>query len=249
MRIAIFSDVHGNLEALDQFVAHSRRLGVEGYACLGDSIGYGPNPNECLEKIKSLGNVGVVLGNHEWAALNLEEAIYSMNPMAYDAISWTQKHLTVNNKKYISSLKLIIETGASTLVHASAFEPQRWEYLISGKTDRLSLCMESSSTHITFVGHTHRPMIADSSGHLILADSTFDDGTEYLDDGRGKLLVNPGSIGQPRDSLKKPCYVIMDTCTNLLTWRRINDYDPSVTARKILETQLPAECAYYLTRR
>jgi predicted phosphodiesterase len=247
MRLAVFSDIHGNLEALDLFIEHSRALDVDRYACLGDIVGYGPNPNECISEIRAMGKINVVMGNHEWACLNLSESSAFMNSMAYDAITWTSKHLTDDNRKYISGLGNKIEMGPFSFVHASAFQPYKWEYLNPGKSLRIMLCLHNSGTHTTFVGHTHRPMIVDSGGRQPLVDSGFEDGVSYLDESASKILVNPGSIGQPRDRIRKPCYAMVDTITNTITWHRLNNYDPKVTARKILDTDLPVECAYYLT--
>ena len=248
MRLAVFGDVHGNLEALELFLDHARELDVHRYACIGDIIGYGPNPNECIEKIRSLPKINVTMGNHEWASLNLNESSVHMIPMAYAAIVWTQKRLSTDSTKYISELYDKIEMGPYTFVHASAFQPRKWAYLSSRKNFRIMLCFHSSSTRITFVGHTHRPMILDSHGRHLTDDVTFPDRTTYADDGTRRILVNPGSIGQPRDTLMKPCYVLHDTIKNELTWYRLNNYDPAITAQKILATDLPEECAYYLTR-
>lgn len=249
MRLAVFSDVHGNLEALEAFFHHVREIGVDEFACLGDIIGYGPNPNECLEKVRSLPEIGVTLGNHEWASLNLEESSAGMSPMVYDSIVWTEKHLNSVSRKYIAGLQCKIERGIYTFVHASAFQPKKWEYLTSVKKIEIMHCCRSSSTRITFVGHTHRPMILDSRGNPLLNDETFPNGTVYSDDGTQRLLVNPGSIGQPRDTLRKPCYVIHDTVSNEFIWYRLNNYDPKITAKRILATDLPKECASYLYKR
>ena len=248
MKLAVFSDVHGNLEALDLFIAHANKQGAHGYACLGDIIGYGPNPNECLEKIRSLDNLHVVMGNHEWAALNLEESSGFMNVMAHDAIVWTRKNLNPINTEYIAELPDKIQSDQFTLVHASAFRPFDWEYLISGRTSAIKLCLLNSSTRLTFVGHTHRPMIADQSGESLSEITVFDEKVNLIDASYGKLLINPGSIGQPRGSIRKPCYVMIETEKNTVTWHWLKNYAPAATAKKILATDLPPECAYYLSR-
>ena len=248
MRLAVFSDVHGNLEALAAFLKHSRDRCVDRYACVGDIIGYGPNPNECITEISSIPQIITVKGNHEWACSDPTKLSVDMVPMAYKSIVWTQKRLNPHSMKYIAQIDHRVETLECTFVHASAHQPTKWEYLNFGKTHEIMLCFEYSSTRITFVGHTHRPMILDSYGRFLTDDINFPDGTTYADDGVRRILVNPGSIGQPRDTLRKPCYVLHDTITNELTWYRLNNYDPEITAQKILATDLPAECAYYLTR-
>ena len=109
MRLAIFSDVHGNLEALESFLGAVRIERADHLFCLGDSIGYGPNPNECLELIRSINNVVVLIGNHEWAALNINKAQWSMSVTAFKAIEWTRLRLTRNNLEYIRDLPLTAE--------------------------------------------------------------------------------------------------------------------------------------------
>lgn len=248
MKLAVFSDVHSNLEALELFLEHSSHLGVEEYACLGDIIGYGPNPNECIATVSSLENIDIVMGNHEWAILNPLEASLTMNPMAHDAIVWTQQQLSEQSRQYISGLDYKIQKGPFTFVHASAFEPDRWEYLLAGNSAGVALCLLHSVSRMTFVGHTHRPMIADSHGESLIPTGRIKDGTTYRYSDSDKILVNPGSIGQPRGEFRKPSYITVDTASNEITWHRLDDYDPKRTVEKILATDLPAECAYYLNR-
>lgn len=248
MKLAVFSDVHANLEALELFIVHAKSQGVDGYACLGDMIGYGPNPNECLERIRSLDNLVVIMGNHEWAALHLEESDDFMNTMAHDAIVWTKENLSSKNLEYMAELPDKVEIDQFTLVHASAFQPRNWEYLMPARSSAIMLCLLHSSTPYTLVGHTHRPMMANESGESFFEIPIAEDVVTFSNDRSGKLLINPGSIGQPRGNHRKPSFVIMDSEKNTVSWHCLHEYDPEVTARNILATGLPPECAYYLMR-
>lgn len=247
MRLAIISDVHSNLEALEIFLDTISLQRVDRLFCLGDSIGYGPNPNECLELIRSLDEAVVLMGNHESAALNLGEARWQMNPIAFKAIVWTEQRLTKANMDYIRGLPLSAEFDPWAFFHASAYRPERWDYIRPKDRLKVGLCVEFARKRIVCVGHTHQPMLLDTNGDPVLAASFFSDGTSYREDGASKLIVNPGSIGQPRDHVSRPSYIIYDSSDRTITWHRLSDYDPSVTAEKILSTDLPSELAYYLT--
>lgn len=246
MRLAIFSDVHGNLEALEIFLEALTNDRVDRLFCLGDSVGYGPNPNECLELIRSINNIVVLMGNHEWALLNMATAQRSMNPVAFKAIDWTRLRLTDANFDYISCLPIGAEYGSFCFFHASAHSPEQWDYVRPGDSVTVQSCFNSSTQRITCVGHTHRPMLLDINGDQVLPTVLFSDGTSYQEDGKSNLIINPGSIGQPRDHSHLPCYVIYDSDTCSITWRRLSDYDASITAAKIFASGLPAKLAYYL---
>lgn len=246
MRLAIFSDVHGNLEALENFLEALKDERVDRLVCLGDTIGYGPNPNECLEMIKSISKIIVLMGNHEWAALNPKEAQWSMNSVAYKAIEWTRFRLTMANFDYISYLPISAELDSFCFFHASAYFLGRWDYIRPGDRATVRLCLDHSTQRITCVGHTHQPALLDANADEVLPSNLFSDGTTYKESGNSKLIINPGSIGQPRDRSHLPCYVIYDSEARCITWRRLPGYNPHITAQKILESGLPAELAYYL---
>ncbi|MDA8408187.1 MAG: metallophosphoesterase family protein [Deltaproteobacteria bacterium] len=246
MRLAFFSDVHGNLEALEIFLEALRNYSVDRLFCLGDSVGYGPNPNECLELIRSIDNVVVLMGNHEWALLHMAMAERSMSPVAFKAIDWTRLRLTDANFEYISGLPMGAEYDSFCFFHASAHSPQQWDYVRPGDRLAIELCFSSSSQRITCVGHTHRPMLIDANGDQILPTTLFSDGINYQEDGKSNLIINPGSIGQPRDRSHLPCYVIYDSENHSITWRHLSNYDASITAKKILNSNLPWELAYHL---
>jgi len=109
------------------------------------------------------------------------------------------------------------------------------------------MCLDFAPRRIVCVGHTHQPMLLDDNGDQVLFMSHFSDGTTYLDTGESRLILNPGSIGQPRGSCADPSYITYDSETRKIVWRRLLNYNPSVTAEKMLSFGLPAELAYYLT--
>jgi predicted phosphodiesterase len=246
MRIAVFSDVHGNLEALEAFLERIREQDVDRICCLGDLVGYGPNPNECVEMVRSLPGINVVLGNHDWAMNNQGSLSVDMSPVALEGIQWTDRYLTPENRTYLKSLPTSIDMGPFTFVHASSFRPLRWQYLRPGKPFRTWLCMRYAAGRIVAIGHTHAPAIMDAQGSAIMPDNDFSDAMEFQDDGHSRFLVNPGSIGQPRDKLLRPSYMIYDTRSMKMTWHRLTEYDCFITLRKILHSGLPDDSAWLL---
>jgi predicted phosphodiesterase len=246
MRLAIFSDVHGNLEGLQAFLERVHRQNVDRFCCLGDLVGYGPNPNECVDLIRSLGRTVVTLGNHDWAALDVQNRGAGLNPMALEALRWTNRQLGPEQRLYLERLKPIVDTASYTFAHASAYQPMRWDYLLPRNFWKILQCFRAAAGRLIFVGHTHAPLVMNENGDPLLPGERYPDGTEFRDDGRSRLIINPGSIGQPRDDILKPCYLIYDTQELVITWYRLSDYDPEPTVRKIIQSDLPEECAWQL---
>lgn len=248
MRIGVFSDVHGNLEALRSLETTLNEEKLDRLFCLGDSIGYGPNPNECLDLLRSFESLVVLMGNHEWAALNLDLAGFAMNPTAYKAIVWTAKQLTGDNWDYIRNLSLTTAVGDCCFFHSSAYFPQNWDYVQPGDFLSIKLCLKFAPRRIIFVGHTHQPALMKYDCDDVLPCRFFSDGTVYEDPGCSRLIVNPGSIGQPRGMIRSPCFVIYDSEMGTITWRHLTNYEPVITAKKILSTDLPSKLARFLLR-
>jgi predicted phosphodiesterase len=246
MRLAVFSDLHGNLEALQAFIERIKTQDVDRLCCLGDLVGYGPNPNECVETVRSLPKVNVVLGNHDWAAYNPGDTSFDLNPVALEAIQWTQTVLSTTNMDYLKGLPPMIDMGQFTFVHTSAYKPFSWQYLVPGRNVRVWMCFRFAAGRIVFTGHTHVPVLMDDRGRSLLPECDFRDGFVHTDDGKSRLLVNPGSLGQPRDRMSMPSYVIYDTETKTVSWHRILRYDCHITIRKILSSGLPPGSAHFL---
>lgn len=208
MRLAVFADIHGNIEALDTVLADCARREVDRYVCLGDLVGYGPNPNRCIEKVRRLPRLNVVLGNHDAAAV-WRTSPYHMNPVATEAIMWTMERLSDDHAAFLKRLPDQFDMGPINFSHANPYNPMAWRYLNEGKYALRSF--SRCRSRLIFVGHTHQPLVI-TRGKLWQV---------HFDTARGSVIVparahqrqivNCGSVGQPRDANPKACYCIYDT--------------------------------------
>ncbi len=236
MRIAVFSDIHANLEALEAFIEDALRRRIDKYFCLGDLVGYGANPNTCIEAVRALPQVEVILGNHD-AAATWAASPYEMNPKAREAIMWTMDRLTDVNRAFLEKLPLLSREDNRVWAHASPFNPAAWSYVQDQANARL--CLWRTRSDLTFVAHTHRPMVIRPSGMLRLAftapehEAVFD-----LPPGR-RMICNCGSVGQPRDGLAAGSYLVLDTAAERIEFIRFS-YDVHTAAGKIRAAGLPA---------
>ncbi len=234
MKRALISDIHGNLEALQAVLRDIDEVSVDEIYCLGDIIGYGPNPCECLDLVMKLCKA-TILGNHDQAALFDPDGF---NPMALQAIYWTRDQLdsgagtpvTINKRwDFLGELPRQIDEGSLMFVHGSPRDPtneyvfpeyifdQRKMEILFGKIDQYC-----------FMGHTHIPGVFTTSCEFISPREC----DHHYRLGKEKVLVNVGSVGQPRDDDNRSCYVVLDTDENTLTYRRV-EYDIDKTANKI----------------
>lgn len=224
MRVLVFSDVHANLTALERALADADEY--DAVWCLGDLVGYGPDPNECIERIRHLPNLTCILGNHDAAVLGLIE-IEAFNHEARRAIQWTKRELSEANLSFLRKLPERVVIGDVTLVHGSPRQPV-WEYLLDSQTARYNF--DFFDTSFCFVGHTHLPILF----HLNEVEPYPTGG--YLPPNQAiqltpREIVNPGSVGQPRDRDPRAAYAIYDTETHIFEHRRV-DYDiPAVQNR------------------
>jgi diadenosine tetraphosphatase ApaH/serine/threonine PP2A family protein phosphatase len=223
MKIAIISDIHGNLEALTEVVAYLDTHPVGALYCLGDTIGYGANPNECCQLVRRRNAVSL-LGNHDNAVWD-DEMLASFSPLAAKAMLWTRTVLHASEKTYLQSLPLIAMADESTFVHASLDDPASFPYLMSVYDARLTLKL--STTTMCWIGHTHVPAIFSEHGET----SAVVKGTRYV--------VNVGSVGQPRDADPRLSFGIFDTERGLYENIRL-PYDVKTACRKIIDAGLPA---------
>jgi predicted phosphodiesterase len=232
LKRAIISDIHGNLEALQAVLADARAQGVEDVFCLGDIIGYGPNPCECLDLVIDTSRV-CLLGNHDQGALFDPEGF---NTGAERAIFWTRDQLenprgnrtSVDRRwDFLGALPRTHRDGKWLYVHGSARNPVN-EYVFpediynQKKMEKLFSLIEFAC----FQGHTHVPGVFTESRNFMTPDET---GYVYRYEDQ-KFMCNVGSVGQPRDGDPRPCYVIQEP--HQLAFRRV-EYDPTVTANKI----------------
>lgn len=231
MRYGIFADVHSNLEALDAVIAAYKKESVDVYLCVGDVVGYGANPKECIAKVKSLGLV-TIAGNHDWAAVSLFSP-ETFNPFAKEAILWTRKQLDDGEKDFLETLKLVHKNENLTLVHGTLDSPRDFNYMSDGYIAEESFMR--METNICFIGHSH------IVGTFIKEDN---DRISYrLDANFGikpenKYIINVGSVGQPRDSNPKAAYCIYDSDKKEIQIKRV-EYDTKTARKKIVEVGLP----------
>lgn len=231
MKYAIFSDVHANLEAFEAVIGAYKGESIDAYFCVGDLVGYGADPCQCIEKIKEVASV-TVAGNHDWASVDLCPIEY-FNPQAAKAIEWTRKELDGNSKAFLESLPLVHQEKAFTLVHGSLDNPGDFRYVLDAYSAEQTF--RRMQTQICFVGHSHVPGIfvrnRDSRIHYSCeCPIVIETGNSYL--------VNVGSVGQPRDGNPDACYCIFDTGSNTLKIRRI-PYDIRTAGEKIINAGLP----------
>ncbi len=231
MRFAIISDIHSNLEALVKTFEIIDQSGVDRIVCLGDVVGYGANPNECVDLVRNRCS-NVLLGNHDAAAIDLSASEF-FNYHARAAAIWTNRELTEKNKGYLRGLAMSALEEKIFFVHASPCEPADWEYIID--EEEAQGAFGCFSEEICFVGHTHVPACFSENGQA----SAVEKGQRYL--------VNVGSVGQPRDGNPKLSFGIFDSGT----WDYQNvrsAYDTAAAAGKIREAGLPVQLAERLFR-
>ena len=223
MRIAIISDIHSNLPALEAVLRRIVDLKVDAMYCLGDIIGYGPFPNECVELVRTH-CAAAVKGNHDSGLLG-ETPTEHFNKYGQAAIEWTKNKITPQNLEYLRSLPVSYVDHDCTLVHSSPHQPTEWTYLMNW--DQAEENFSAFSTKTCFIGHTHVPVVIgeDSSMNRFRADQRF--------------IINVGSVGQPRDGNPESALGLLDTDKKTYVLVRVA-YDISKTAQAIQDAGLPA---------
>ena len=229
MRIAVVSDIHGNLEALDATLDRLSGLGVSRIVCLGDVVGYGADPNACVEAVRKRAEISLA-GNHDWAAVGLEDTEY-FNPIALAAIRWTSTSLTAENASWLKHLPLMANEGEAQFVHASPDRPETWPYISDHVEARWALA--ASEARVCFVGHSHVAFACAERG----PDEVTGEGSMRLTAG-DRYLVNAGSVGQPRDSDPRAAFAVWDREADEVHLHRV-DYDLPRAQGKIREAGLP----------
>ncbi|MDB4419038.1 metallophosphatase family protein [bacterium] len=229
MRIALFGDIHANLEALNAVLADAEEQGCTTHICMGDVVGYNADPVACLEKIQAA-DWPVVKGNHDDVASNLD-TLENMNPVASAALQWTRDQLNDDQKEWLRNLRMVRQIEDFTVVHATLDQPQAWNY-VTNKFDAMSN-FSYQFTNLCFHGHTHVPRI-------FVRESRVTDlpAEQVIIEPGKKYFVNTGSVGQPRDGDWRACYVIYDLPTGSISFRRV-EYDIETTQKKIRDAGLP----------
>lgn len=229
MKYAIISDIHSNLEALVKALSVIDDRRVDEIICLGDIVGYGANPNECVDIVRSRCST-VVLGNHDAAALETALA-HDFNTIARKAVMWTSEALNETSKEYLSSVPMTASTGDLLFVHSSPHIPEAWDYIID--VNDAQSAFGHFDEKICFIGHTHVPGIFSHRGRAKAV------GREE------QYIVNVGSIGQPRDGNPMLAFGIFDSVRWEYELIR-SEYDIQSAVDKIFSAGLPQELGYRL---
>ena len=236
MRIAVLSDIHSNLVALDAVLAH---LGsVDAIWQLGDVVGYGPEPDGVVARLGEVGAVGV-RGNHDAAAVGGSE-IEWFNPDARAAIEWTRDRISTTTKAWLEALPERLVQSDFTLVHGSPREPL-WEYITSSPVARANLTL--LPTRFGLHGHTHLPIAWSEVDEGIVSIPPGDGSTFEL---AGRALLNPGSVGQPRDGIPDSSYMVIDTDGDMVSWHRVA-YDIGAVQTAMRLARLPSRLVQRLS--
>jgi len=238
MRILVVADVHSNLEAFEAVLQDARESGgFETVWSLGDIVGYGPDPGDCIRLLQSLQHLAIA-GNHDFAAIGVI-GTEDFNPFAAEAVRWTAAQLGLEEQIWLAALSATQVEGDFTLTHGSLIDPV-WDYLVSSHVAYEHLMRQT--TPYGFVGHTHLPQTFYASQLDAKAAGAVD---LTLDERR--FVANPGSVGQPRDGDPRAAYCLLDTEARRLVFRRVA-YDIATTQAKIRDAGLPEYLAERLAR-
>jgi len=215
LKVALISDIHSNLEALERTLQEISERDIQDIYCLGDIVGYGADPNACIDRVREVAKKSIA-GNHDFAVVGLTSTQY-FNSYAQAAIRWTQQQLTEANRVYLKNMPLTCRRDDMFCVHATPTNPDKWDYIFSREeAERHFAAFEGS---ICFIGHSHIP------AYFVSKDST-------------RRFINIGSIGQPRDRDPRLSFAIYDTDTAEVERIRL-EYDIEKTAAKIRSAGLP----------
>ncbi len=239
MRFLVLSDIHANLEALRAVLAHAARKRKDAVLFLGDVVGYGASPNQAIERLRSFRvPVVAVRGNHDRVTLDPSQGAFFFNHNARQAVAWTAEVLTNPNRRYLERLEpgpKVVGEGVA-ICHGSPLDED--EYLFTEA--EATAAMEKAPARVTFFGHSHVPCLFERAAGNYGAMGVLLRGSRIvvdLDPARA-YLINPGSVGQPRDRDPRAAYAIYDTDTNRLTLYRV-PYDVEGARRRIVAAGLP----------
>lgn len=245
MKLALFADIHSNLEAITACLDHARALGADRYVFLGDLVGYGADPVAVLELIEEHAAKGavVVLGNHDAAALGRPDETLTASAKA--AIAWTQARIGERQRAFLAALPLLVRDDDMVFVHASAAAPEQWIYVTNLNTAEESI--RAGNAGYVFSGHVHEQKLyyMGAAGKPMPFQPV--PGTPIPVEKHRRWLAIVGSAGQPRDRNNKACYALADRERSRLTFFRVA-YDHDAAARKIRSAGLPPRFARRLER-
>lgn len=243
MRIAILSDIHSNLEALEACCNKARSLGAEKYICLGDIVGYAADPVPTLEMVMSLPGLIAVRGNHDEAALTGKYPDVSKS--IQESVLWTHQQLAKEHLDFIDNLAYVENFNNAVFSHSSVYEPEKWDYLYD--EPQIKQCMDAANKPLIFLGHTHLPKLYYENTNGGIKELIPKEATAIPFYQRSRYVVNVGSVGQPRDNNSAASFVIYDVETTEATFYRVV-YNFTETAKKILAADLAPRFAKRLDR-
>lgn len=241
MKYLVLSDIHSNLEALTAVLADAENKDIGEVICLGDFVGYGANPAECVDMIRALPKVEAVLGNHDAAVIDGKQREL-FNPVARAGIVHSEAMLTADHREYLEALPLLLDSKPGFLaVHASPYKPESWVYVVEPL--EAADAFQAMTTQLAFIGHTHFPAVFTDDG----AVKPLSPGDVIIIGNDHKTMINVGSVGQPRDGDPRGAYVVYDDSEKSARIYRV-DYDIDRAGAKILEAGLPPMLADRLHR-
>lgn len=243
MNVAILSDIHGNLEALEVVLDDVARHAVRRIIFLGDVVGYGADPKACIDLIRKHASI-MILGNHDYAVINGDEA-KKLNPDALFSILWSIDHIKNEYESFIKLLPYIYADNHICATHASPLNPQIWDYILT-REEAVS-AFSVKTFRVLFIGHSHCPCIFVEkeqkrmfTGELSVVEELNPD--NIVTDIAKRYIINPGSVGQPRDGDPRASYGIYDDIDGIYNLRRV-EYDIDKASKKIKEAGLPDNLA------
>jgi predicted phosphodiesterase len=231
MMYAIFSDIHANMEAFEAVIQDMKRQKVDKNVFLGDIVGYGPNPNECIELLRENCDV-IIRGNHDSAVIgNTNTAFF--NSYARESVIWTAKVLSKENVAFLKNLKSWSVLEDFQIAHSTPFKPDSWNYLTSLQDAHENY--QTLERQVCFIGHSHQPLIIEFVDEVNVLP--IKDLYKTLNKNR-KYIINAGSVGQPRDMNPEACYLTFDTKTDTIEYRRV-EYNIEKVQKKMKKHELP----------
>jgi predicted phosphodiesterase len=248
MRVALLSDIHSNLEALEAVIEDARKNSVTHFVILGDTVGYGPNPEECIKTVRNLNPRFVVMGNHD---LSVAGVSMDMNREAMSSVEWTKGNISNDAKNWLTHLPFTARRGECIFVHSTLVRPQTFMYFLFDMKRFHFIEQEKIGKKACFLGHSHRPEIVYwKNGCVASRPLSNCDIHAFNMDGEKYATVNVGSVGQPRDNQWMATYVISE----MHNWKPLSvelrqvEYDVDKTVQKIYKTSLPRYNAERLIR-
>jgi diadenosine tetraphosphatase ApaH/serine/threonine PP2A family protein phosphatase len=236
MRIAVLSCIHGNLQALEVVDRDIAAQKPDRVLCLGDVVGYGAQPRECIDLVRARG-WPTLLGNHEAAVLD-ENCGEEFNPVAWMAINWTRGVVTDADRAWMKTLPETMEEDGYQLAHGSTAGARPFKYVLTNEDAEDAL--KAATRPVVFIGHTHIALAFHREGAITVRT----DPVQRVASG-ASAVINVGAVGQPRDKDWRASWVLYDTTTREATWRRL-EYDVTDAANRIRAAGLPEKLAHRL---